>query len=51
MRDSFEEKKREWDRLRQEYEALSRDNLEKKGEKITKFQVQTQSLAEKIKEE
>lgn len=51
MRENFEERKKEWDRLRQELESQTKENLEKKGEKITKYQVQTQGLADKLKEE
>ena len=37
--------------MRQELEAHTKNNLEKKGEKITKYQVQVQQLNEKLKEE
>jgi hypothetical protein len=51
IKGSFEERKKEWDRTRQELENNTRDNLDKKGEKITKYQVQIQSLTDKLKEE
>lgn len=39
MRQNFELKKKEWDRLRQDFESNNKNSLEKKGEKITKFQI------------
>lgn len=50
MRENFETKKREWDRLRQELEEASKQNIEKKGEKISKFQGDIHSLSEKLRE-
>ena len=49
VRENFEERKKEWDRMRQELESHTKENLEKKGEKITKYQVQTQNLADQLK--
>jgi hypothetical protein len=37
--------------MRQDMESHTRDNLDRKGEKITKFQVQVQNLTDKLKEE
>lgn len=37
--------------MRQAMQSHTRDNLDKKGEKITKFQVQIQNLTDKLKEE
>lgn len=37
--------------MRQELESHTKENLEKKGEKITKYQVQTQNLADQLKSE
>ena len=34
-----------------DFKSQHRSNLEKKGEKITKFQVDTQKLQDKLKEE
>ena len=36
--------------MRQELQNHTKENLEKKGEKITKYQIQTQSLGDKLKE-
>lgn len=44
VKEQFEERKREWDRMRQEMQSQTRNNLDRKGEKITKYQVQIQSL-------
>lgn len=49
IREHYETQKREWDRMRQELEAHTKNNLEKKGEKITKYQVQIQQLTDKLK--
>ncbi len=49
VKEQFEERKREWDRMKQEMESQTRDNLDRKGQKITKFQVQMQSINDKLR--